>query len=554
MGYMGRILRVNLEKGSVDDEPLNREWARDFVGGRGLGMRYLFEEVDPACDPMGPENKLIMMTGPLTGTSAPTGARYMVMTKSPLTGAVTCSNSGGHFPAMLKKTGIDGIVFEGCASEPVYLYVTEKSAELRLANHLWGKDTHQTTDILKEETDRRAKVACIGPAGEKGVLFAGIMNDKDRAAGRSGVGAVMGVKRLKAVVVLGDKKVPLADPDAFQGLVKTYLSRFKESFMDQPPPLRTYGTAITVIGTQNAGVFPTRNFQEGTFEKWEDIGGEALTEKFLVKPAACFSCPIACGRVTRIAEGPYQGEGEGPEYETVYALGSNCGVGDLAALTKANYICNEMGMDTISMGATLACAMEMYEKGILSESQIGRPLPFGDAEGLVEMCRKTAFMEGFGKELAMGSLRLATAYGCPDLAVVSKGQEFAGYDPRGEKGMGLAYATSNIGATHMRGDPAYIELLGVPMLIDPLTLDGKARLVKDWQDVFALIDSVGLCVFFSVRNLVTPTQRHPSRRPFKASKCFHRCKIPCGFPGAGGRADYRPGAPFSEKGRVRSQR
>ena len=394
MGYMGRILRVNLEKGSVDDEPLNREWARDFVGGRGLGMRYLFEEVDPACDPMGPENKLIMMTGPLTGTSAPTGARYMVMTKSPLTGAVTCSNSGGHFPAMLKKTGIDGIVFEGCASEPVYLYVTEKSAELRPANHLWGKDTHQTTDILKEETDRRAKVACIGPAGEKGVLFAGIMNDKDRAAGRSGVGAVMGVKRLKAVVVLGDKKVPLADPDAFQGLVKTYLSKFKESFKDQPPPLRTYGTAITVIGTQNAGVFPTRNFQEGTFEKWEDIGGEALTEKFLVKPAACFSCPIACGRVTRIEEGPYQGEGEGPEYETVYALGSNCGVGDLAALTKANYICNEMGMDTISMGATLACAMEMYEKGILSESQIGRPLHFGDAEGLVEMCRKTALHGG----------------------------------------------------------------------------------------------------------------------------------------------------------------
>ncbi|MCF8127514.1 MAG: aldehyde ferredoxin oxidoreductase family protein [Deltaproteobacteria bacterium] len=506
MGYMGRILRVDLEKGSVDDEPLNREWARDFVGGRGLGMRYLFEEVDPACDSMGPENKLIMMTGPLTGTSAPTGARYMVMTKSPLTGAVTCSNSGGHFPAMLKKTGIDGIVFEGCAGEPVYLYVTEKGAQLRSANHLWGKDTHQTTDMLKEETDRRAKVACIGPAGEKGVLFAGIMNDKDRAAGRSGVGAVMGAKRLKAVVVLGNRKVPLADPEGFQGLVKTYLSKFKESFKDQPPPLRTYGTAITVIGTQNAGVFPTRNFQKGTFEKWEDIGGEALTEKFLVKPAACFSCPIACGRVTRIAEGPYQGEGEGPEYETVYALGSNCGVGDLAALTKANYICNEMGMDTISMGATLACAMEMYEKGILSESQIGRPLHFGDAEGLVEMCRKTALMEGFGKELAMGSLRLATAYGCPELAVVAKGQEFAGYDPRGEKGMGLAYATSNIGATHMRGDPAYIELLGVPMLIDPLVLEGKARLVKDWQDVFALIDSAGLCVFFSIRNLVTPTR------------------------------------------------
>jgi len=506
MGYMGRILRVDLEKRSVEYEPLNREWARDFIGGRGLGMRYLLAEVDPACDPMGPENKLIMMTGPLTGTSAPTGARYMVMTKSPLTGAVTCSNSGGHFPAMLKKTGIDGIIFEGCSDKPVYLYVTEGEAELRPANHLWGKDTHQTTDILKAETDRKAKVACIGPAGEKGVLFAGIMNDKDRAAGRSGVGAVMGAKRLKAVVASGDLKVPLADGDAFQRHVKTYVSKFKESFKAQPPPLRTYGTAITIIGTQNAGVLPTRNFQRGTFEKWEDIGGEALTEKFLVKPSACFSCPIACGRVTRISHGPYQGEGEGPEYETIYALGSNCGVGDLAALTKANYICNEMGMDTISMGATVACAMEMYEKGILSESRIGRPLPFGDADGLVDMCRKTAAMEGFGKELAMGSLRLATACGCPELAIVSKGQEFAGYDPRGEKGMGLAYATSNIGATHMRGDPAYIELLGVPMLVDPLTVEGKAKLVKDWQDVFALIDSAGLCVFFSVRNLVTPTR------------------------------------------------
>ena len=314
-------------------------------------------------------------------------------------------------------------------------------------------DTHRTTDLIKAETDKRAKIACIGPAGEKGVLFAGIMNDKDRAAGRSGVGAVMGAKGLKAVVVLGNKKVPLADREVFQRLVKTFLWKFKESFKDQPPPLRTYGTAITIIGTQNAGVFPTRNFQQGTFEKWEDIGGEALTEKFLLKPSACFSCPIGCGRVTRIVEGPYRGEGEGPEYETVYALGSNCGVGDLAALTKANYICNEMGMDTISMGATIACAMEMYEKGILSESQIGRPLPFGDAEGLVDMCRKTALMEGFGKELAMGSLRLATDYGCPELAVVSKGQEFAGYDPRGEKGMGLAYATSNIGAHPYAGGP-----------------------------------------------------------------------------------------------------
>jgi len=430
----------------------------------------------------------------------------MVMTKSPLTGAVTCSNAGGKFPAALKRAGIDGIIFEGRSAKPVYLHVTEEGAELRGAAHVWGKDTHQTTDLLEAETHETAKVACIGPAGENGVLFAGIMNDRDRAAGRSGVGAVMGAKGLKAVAVQGNRKPPLHDETAFRVAVEEILGRFKKAYNKQPPPLRTYGTAITVIGTQHAGIFPTRNFRQGTFEGWEKIGGEALTRRFLVRPSACFSCPIACGRITRIEDGPYQGEGEGPEYETIYSLGSNCGIDDLAAITKANYICNEMGMDTITMGSTIACAMEMYEKGILKESEIGRPLPFGDAEGLVEMCRKTAVREGFGDQLAMGSLKLARTHGCPELAIVSKGQEFAGYDPRGEKGMGLAYATSSIGASHMRGDPAYIEILGVPKLIDPLTWEDKIQIVKDWQDVFAVIDSAGLCVFFSVRNLVTSTE------------------------------------------------
>jgi aldehyde:ferredoxin oxidoreductase len=506
MGYMGKILRVNLSAGDIRLEPLDPDRAKAFIGGRGLGISYLLDETDPLCDPLGPENKLIMMTGPLTGTRAPTGARYMVMTKSPLTGAVTCSNSGGEFPSMIKRAGIDGIIFEGMSPEPTYLWVTDDHAELRSAKHLWGKDTHETTDLLLAETHAKARVACIGPAGEKGVLFAGIMNEKDRAAGRSGVGAVMGSKGLKAVAVKGTQEIPHYDAEAFKAVAQEYLKKFKDATKDQPPPLRTYGTAITVVGTQNIGVFPTRNFQQGTFEHWEDIGGEALTEKYLVKAKACYACPIACGRVTKIAEGPHQGEGEGPEYETIYSLGSDCGVGDLAALTKANYICNELGLDTISMGATIAAAMEMYEKGILTESQIGRPLPFGDGDGLIEMCRKTAYREGFGDDLALGSLRMAKKYGHPELAIVAKGQEFAGYDPRGEKGMGLAYATSNIGASHMRGDPAYIEILGVPMLIDPLSWEDKPQLVKDWQDVFAVIDSAGVCVFFSVRNYVTPTR------------------------------------------------
>ncbi|HYR01783.1 MAG TPA: aldehyde ferredoxin oxidoreductase C-terminal domain-containing protein, partial [Syntrophobacteria bacterium] len=293
---------------------------------------------------------------------------------------------------------------------------------------------------------------------------------------------------------------------AFRDLVEKLNKKFRDSLKGGQHPLRLHGTAVTVMATQNYGVLPTRNFQQGTFEGWEGIHGETLTRKFLVRPKACFSCPISCGRVTKVDEPAFKGEGEGPEYETVYALGSDCGVDNLAAVTKANYLCNELGLDTITMGATIACAMELAERGDLPEAEAGRRLRFGDAQALVELTRMTGLREGFGDLLAEGSLRLATRYGHPELAMVAKGQEFAGYDPRGEQGMGLAYATSPVGASHMRGDPAYIELLGVPMLIDPLSWQDKGKLVKDWQDVFAIIDSAGLCVFFTVRNLVTPTR------------------------------------------------
>lgn len=505
-GWMGKILRVDLTRGEVRDEALEARIARDYIGGRGLGIETLLREVAPKCDPLSPENKLVMANGPLTGTKAPTGARYMVMTKSPLTGSVTCSNSGGYFPAELKKAGVDMIVFEGRASEPVYLYIEGDRAELRSAAHLWGKTTHETDAAIHRETVRGTRVACIGPAGERGVLFASIMNDRDRAAGRSGVGAVMGAKNLKAVAVRGDKEVVLHDAKAFAEIVRKIIKRFRDSLKGGKHPLNLHGTAVTVMATQNFGVFPTRNFQQGTFDAWEEIHGESLTRKFLVRPKACFNCPIGCGRVTKVDEPGFQGAGEGPEYETVYAMGSNCGVSNLAAVTKANYICNEMGMDTISMGATIACAMELAERGFLPEADVGGPLRFGDARALVELTLKTASREGFGELLARGSYRLAEHYGHPELAMVSKKQEFAGYDPRGAQGMGLAYATSPVGASHMRGDSAYIELLGVPMVLDPLSWEDKSELVKDWQDVFTVIDAAGLCVFFSVRNLVTPTR------------------------------------------------
>ena len=504
-GWMGKILRVNLSNGEISAEALDPQVVRDFVGGRGLAIYYMLKEVDPNCDALGNENKLIMTTGPLTGTKAPTGGRYMVTTKSPLTNAITCSNSGGYFPAELKKSGYDGIIVEGTASEPVYLWINDDVAELKPAGHLWGQSTHETDDAIRAETDKKAKTAVIGPAGEKRVLFAAIMNDRDRAAGRAGVGAVMGAKNLKGIAVRGTGKVSMADEEQFKSMNQKYRGRFKEVKKAGPYPLTTHGTAITVVATNTHGVFPTRNFQTGQFEEWESIYGETLTEKYLVKAKPCFSCPIACGRVTKVPDGPYKGEGEGPEYETVYSLGSDVGVGDLAALTKANYLCNELGLDTISMGSAIACAMELFEKGHLTESDIGFPLKWGDGEALVKLTRQTGLREDFGDILAEGSLRMATRYGHPELAMVSKGLDLPGYDPRGTQGLGLNYATSPIGASHMRGDTPYCELLGVPVKIDGQTWEDKPPLVAKWQNVFALIDAAGLCVFFSVRYLCDPT-------------------------------------------------
>lgn len=503
-GWMGNVLRVDLTRGEVRDEPLDLAVAKNYIGGRGLGIHYLLKMLAPGCDPLSPDNPLIMATGPLTGTKAPTGARYMVMTKSPLTGALTCSNSGGRFPAQLKWTGYDAVVFEGRSPEPVYLFIQDNRAELRPAGSLWGKDTHETDDLLRAELGDKVRVASIGPAGERGVLYASIMNDRDRAAGRSGVGAVMGSKNLKAVAALGTQAVPLADEAGFNAFCRDVVGRFNEAAKKAPPALRTHGTAYVVMASNSFGVLPTRNWQHGVFENWREIHGEALTEKFLVRAKACYSCPLGCGRVTKVDTTGFEGEGEGPEYETIYAMGSNCGIDNLAAITKANYICNELGMDTITMGATLACAMELFERGYLTEAEVGRPLRFGDAQALVEMTRLTGLNEGFGRKLAWGSKRLAEHYGHPELAIHSKGQEPAGYEARGLQGMGLAYATSPIGASHMRGDPAYFEMFGTPVAMDPRTWKDKPPVVAKWQDVSAIIDSAGLCVFFAVRNLVAP--------------------------------------------------
>jgi aldehyde:ferredoxin oxidoreductase len=501
-GWHGRILRVNLTTGSIHEESFSHEQARKYFGGRGLAIKVLLEGMDPGADPLSPENLLVMASGPLTSTPAPTGNRYMVVTKSPLTGALSNSNSGGVFPTMMKRSGYDLFVFEGAAPRPVYLYVDERKTELRDATHLWGLDTHQTEDAIKRETAEDVRVACIGPAGENLALVAAIINDKHRAAARSGVGAVMGSKSLKAVVVRGSLKPALHDEKAMRAVVRE-ANRQVAADVRAGSTMRIYGTSYVPDITNEAGIFPTFNFQYGQFEGTPRINGPTLKEHFLVRHGGCYGCPLACARITEVKADEwgekYAGKGEGPEYETIGSLGSACGVDNMAAITKANYLCNELGLDTISTGLTIACAMEMYTKGILTEEQLGRPLPFGDADGLIAMIRAAAHREGFGNDIAQGSWRLASKFGHPEFSITAKKLEFPSYDARGLKGMGLLYATSNIGASHMAGDTAYTELFGVGQKIDGLSYEGKAQLTKHFQDIFAIIDAAGLCVFVAVR-------------------------------------------------------
>jgi aldehyde:ferredoxin oxidoreductase len=453
-------------------------------------------------DPLAPENKLIFATGPLTATTAPTGNRYMVVTKSPLTGALAHSNSGGDFPTWMKRSGFDMYIFEGRAASPVYVWVNEDDVEIRPADHLWGKEVPETTETLLAETDPKAKVACIGPAGEKLVLMAGIMNDKDRTAARSGVGAVMGSKNLKGVVAMG-KKNPAFYDDAGMRALSVSLSKEVGADIKKGSNLREYGTAYVPQVTNALGILPTRNFQTGVFEGADKIDGVALKNSYLISHKPCYRCPISCGRLTEVPEGKYAGKGEGPEYETIASLGTACGLDDLAGLLKANYRCNELGMDTISAGLTIAAAMEMYEKGILTDEQTGMPLRFGDADAVIEMVNRMGYRQGFGDVLAEGSYRLAERYDHPEVSVTARKQEFPGYDPRGSQGMGLLYATSNKGASHMEGDVAYEEVFGVPVKADPLATEGKAELVARFQDAFALIDAGGVCVFFAIRYAFT---------------------------------------------------
>jgi len=500
-----------LTKGTCKNEPLNMEWAKKYLGQRGLATKYLTEEIDPRVNPLSPKNKMIMATGPLTGTSASTAGRYSVITKGALTGAIACSNSGGFFGNEMKNAGYDMIIFEGRAKKPVYLLVRDGGAELVDGSGFWGKSVWDTEEGIKEKHgDPLIRVASIGISGEKGVKFACIVNDMHRAAGRSGVGTVMGSKNLKAVAIRGTLGVRVDSPRKFMAAVAKGKQVLAENAVTGQG-LPAMGTQVLMNVINEVGALPTRNHRESQFEGAGNISAEAMAEPResdgkpnLVTNGACFSCTIACGRIstidrthyTVVKRPEYQVASGGLEYEAAWALGAATGVDDLDALTFANFICNEQGFDPISFGATVGAAMELYETGVITKKHTGGiALNFGSARALTKLAELTGKSKGFGAEIGLGSKLLCAKYKRPHLSMQVKGQEFPAYDGRGIQGMGLSYATSNRGACHLRGYTVASEILGIPEKTDPLKTQGKAGLVKAFQDATAAVDSAGICVF-----------------------------------------------------------
>jgi aldehyde:ferredoxin oxidoreductase len=485
-GWNGRALELDLDRSRVRDLPLDDTLLLEYVGGRGLGAKLLYDLFEPGTDPLSPRNPLIFTVGPLDGTPAPTSGRYSVTAKSPLTGTIFDSNSGGHLGPALKACGIDALIIRGAAKDPIYIHLTPKKLEVLDAGELWGLDVVETTDRLTELYGPKAKVACIGPAGENLVRFASIMNDKHRTAGRGGMGAVMGSKRVKALVV-SDYRIGLnvADRATFLFFVKEANKLIAQNPVTSKA-LPKYGTSAIMNLINLLGILPTKNFQTGSFAHAEEVSGEAITERILVGQVACYACPIACGRETATSNG----HGEGPEFETVYAFGAMLLNPDLEDIAEVGYLCNRLGMDTISMGVTLACAMELSERGHLPES-----VRWGDQKAIRRLVTATAHRDGLGDLLAEGSRRLAERCGAPDVAMAVKGLELPAYDPRGSKGMGLAYATSNRGGCHLRAYMIDLEVLGLPKRIDRFSPHGKAGLCVVEQDLSAAVDTLVMCRF-----------------------------------------------------------
>ena len=486
-GYAGNIAYIDLTAGTVKVKPTPASLKEEYIGGRGFGIRFLTDMVLPETDPLSEDNALVFASGPLTGTGIPLGSRYEISTLSPLTGCAISSNSGGVFGWKMKKAGFDAVVITGRAPRPVYLFLDNGEVALYDASEIWGKTTGETTDIIQQiHDDKKIRVACIGPAGEQLSLITCVINEKYRAAGRGGSGAVMGSKNLKALAVRGEQEIAVADEDKLNVVKDRIRKKIEGDGIAQA--LHDYGTAVLVNIINENYILPTRNFQTAHFEGAEKVSGETIKETILKKPKGCYACIVQCGRIHDI-----DGQtGEGPEYEPDWAFGPDCGIDDLTAVTRANDICNEYGLDAISAGATISCLMEMAEKGY-----IDHPIRFGDAEGMLAVLMQIATREGIGEELADGSYRFAERHGHPELSMSVKKQELPAYDPRGLQGHGLAYATSVRGGDHVYAYMISPEVLGAPEKLDPYETVNKPEWVKTFQDLTAAIDATGMCLFTS---------------------------------------------------------
>lgn len=505
-GWAGVVLRVNLTTMEIKKEPLDPELTRQYLGQSGINAKLLFDLTAPGIDPLSPENPLIFGVGPLGGSLAPCSGRFTVTTKSPLTGIFGDSNCGGHWGPELKNAGYDHIIVTGRAEYPVYLWINDDHVEIRDARHLWGKNTWQTDELIKMQLAQpSAQVACIGPAGENRVRFSAIICNLARAAARTGVGAVMGSKNLKAIAVKGNKGVPVAHPEKFLQIVHQ-----SESDIQQDPLYEvasTFGTTAITGLAQMLGFLPTRNFQASTFEEADNIRGEVLLKDHVTSRKGCFNCPVSCSRFYKVEDGEYAGTvGEGPEYESISSLGTKCGNGNLPSILHANTLCNQLGLDTISTGNVIAWAMEAYQRGVIKSQDIsGGELKWGEHRSIVDMIIKIAMREGLGDILAEGALRAARKLGGEEFVVHSKGMDYPAVDIRGTKGMALSFAVSPRGGDHLKGLPLY-EVAPEVYQNDIKTEVGiditpnywaeyetKAKLMSWHENWHCVVDSLGLC-------------------------------------------------------------
>ncbi|HEY33378.1 MAG TPA: aldehyde ferredoxin oxidoreductase family protein [Dehalococcoidia bacterium] len=500
-GYNGKFLGVDLNTGETKSLEMEEGHLKDFIGGSSLAARLIYDHVKPGMDPLSPENPLVFAVGPFTGTTIPMVSRSAVCGISPLTGIWGEATTGGVFPFRLKAAGYDGIFITGRAEKPVYLYINNGKAEIRDASHLWGKDTYQTHQVLKDELkDRGLSVSCIGQGGENLVKYACVVNDRGRVAGRCGLGALMGSKNLKAVAVTGDVKSDVANKDKIDELTKQVREAISSGLMSLV--YREYGTLLYMDMGMLLGDVPARYFSRNVFAA-KHVTGQALRQAYTVTSHACYGCPVACGRVVKKV-GKDAGEVDGPEFETAVAFGPLCVNYDLDSIVEANHLCNAHGIDTISAGVSIAYAMQLYEQGILDEKKAGMKLEWGDGGAIVKLVEKIIGREGIGELLGEGTRRMAEELGAdPTTAAHVKGLEMPMHDARAYTGMAISYATGPRGACHLKGDYYNIDMTGsVPELDivsgDRFKSEGKAALAAKYQNYRDMYDSLLLCKFSSI--------------------------------------------------------